>query len=121
MDDILRLLSIFVQDFAKLQARRSSAPFVEGMPAPPGQAISEGQAPQPQPTATPVPSNNNSSSGSSSGTGSVHTVVGVPQQGGRTAGASGIVRKRSWRLHYTRPKNKSLEYETGNVREVGDT
>lgn len=65
-----------------------------------------------------------SSSGGSSGT-SAQTVIGITrtaceqQQLGSGGARSGVVRRRSWRLHYSRPKNKSLEYETGNIHEVG--
>ncbi|KAL3100174.1 hypothetical protein niasHT_029904 [Heterodera trifolii] len=33
-------------------------------------------------------------------------------QGARGGGSSGVARRRSWRVHYTRPKNKSFDYET---------
>jgi hypothetical protein len=130
------------------QPRRFSAPFVEVSPilelAPvPGVETTitveeEQQKPQQQTgtskTRSLIQTMSSGSSGSGSGSGaSAQTVIGITgggtseqgqqqQQSTSTriagSGGSGVVRRRSWRIHYMRPKNKSLEYETGNIREV---
>uniref|UniRef100_A0A914H5J5 Rho-GAP domain-containing protein n=1 Tax=Globodera rostochiensis TaxID=31243 RepID=A0A914H5J5_GLORO len=88
--------------------------------------------------AASMSSGSSSGGGSSSGTSSTQTVVAAAavvgggsaitgegavavvqqqqqqqQQGSRGVSSGGVVRRRSWRVHYTRPKkNKSFEYET---------
>ena len=124
------------------QPRRFSAPFVEASPtsesAAPISAVAKQSEKQSQSgTATArslIQTMSSGSSGSGSGSGaSAQTVSGIipqsaleaqqtqqQQQQTRMVG-TGVVRRRSWRTHYTRPKNKSLEYETGNVREVRES
>lgn len=122
------------------QPRRFSAPYVEISPtaelapstsagsASSPQSAEEQQKPAAESTAASrslmqTMSSGSSGSGSGGSGASAQTVIGIGQctvemqQQARVVG-SGVVRRRSWRTHYTRPKNKSLEYESGSVREV---
>uniref|UniRef100_A0A914H5H3 Uncharacterized protein n=1 Tax=Globodera rostochiensis TaxID=31243 RepID=A0A914H5H3_GLORO len=59
---------------------------------------------------------------SGEGSGAVVQQQQQQQQGSRGVSSGGVVRRRSWRVHYTRPKkNKSFEYETstGSAYENG--
>uniref|UniRef100_A0A183C4A8 Rho-GAP domain-containing protein n=1 Tax=Globodera pallida TaxID=36090 RepID=A0A183C4A8_GLOPA len=95
------------------QARRYSAPFVTAATMQPQAQQPQQQSIEPS-TATVVAAAvvGGASATTGEGGGAVVQQQQQQQQGARGVSSGGVVRRRSWRVHYTRPKNKSFEYET---------